>query len=386
MKIAAVTVSLGDYDTIKPVTPQEGIDFICVTDGECPEGWKLYATKSDNYLRDSRYFKMMTHEYLKEYDLVIYFDGNCEVRKSLNQILKYYKGDALFTKHPKRNCIYQEALICSQIGKKGVIEHAKKYANQGFPEDFGLWQGGIFVRPHNEKWNNLFEQWYKEFREGVERDQIALPFVFWKNKVMPDILPFGELSAFYYSARHNHKAPKVWHITSGRGDKNLGGEINRQVALMPDEDWICLRDGDTMFLNEYWAGQIEDIVKNNSHFNLIGCMTNRVGLKWLCHEGKISEDPDVRNHYHIAKDLASKYYDKVEPLHNTIAGHFMLFPKRVWNQIKFPEGLLINNGFVDYHFSKAVLDQLGGLGIAKGVYLFHYYRFHKHKLDRTHLI
>ena len=39
---------------------------------------------------------------------------------------------------------------------------------------------------------------------------------------------------------------KVHHITPGRSDLNYGKSINDIIYSLPDEDWICLRDIDTI--------------------------------------------------------------------------------------------------------------------------------------------
>lgn len=62
----------------------------------------------------------------------------------------------------------------------------------------------------------------------------------------------------------------------------------------------------------------------------------------------------------------------------------MLFPKRVWNQVKFKE----NINYFDDEFSKEVIKKGGKLGLMKGLYVYHLYRIWSEKPigDRGHLI
>ena len=66
---------------------------------------------------------------------------------------------------------------------------------------------------------------------------------------------------------------QVHHITPGRSDKNFGRSINQLIENLSDEDWICLRDIDTMPLHHrVFFKQCEDIA-NSGEFDLVGCMT-----------------------------------------------------------------------------------------------------------------
>lgn len=173
----------------------------------------------------------------------------------------------------------------------------------------------------------------------------------------------------------------IHYITPGHSDKNLGREINNYVKLVDDNDWICLRDIDTMpAYHEKFFEQCEELAK--SDYGLIGCMTNRIGLKHhLICELK-SEKTDWLFHRDLGKLLYYRYKHEInklnfnyEDISHGIAGFFMLFPKKVWNEVGgFKEGLFVDNAFIDWHFSKAVIKKGYKIGLAKGLYLIHMYR------------
>ncbi len=169
----------------------------------------------------------------------------------------------------------------------------------------------------------------------------------------------------------------VHHITPGRADKNLGKALNQLIEWLPDNDWICVRDIDTFPLNHrVFFKQCEDIAEANE-FDLVSCITNRQGVLYQCHEGKISEDFNIKNHVKIAKERYEKYGSKVEespqPL---IAGVMMLFSKQLWEDVgRFPEGGIAYQGsYLDNVLSRRVSSLGGKIGIAKGIYVFHLYR------------
>ena len=146
---------------------------------------------------------------------------------------------------------------------------------------------------------------------------------------------------------------------------------------MPDGDWICIRDGDTAFLHPFWSKQIEDIiVKNGAKFPLISCVTNRLGLEWQLPYG-FCNNPDILVHKERADECFDKYYDEVARSPRQTAGLFMLFPKTTWKAVPFVEGLTNGGTYVDFTFADQVMRKLGSIGIAKGLYLFHFYRFDK---------
>lgn len=169
---------------------------------------------------------------------------------------------------------------------------------------------------------------------------------------------------------------RVHHITSGRSDKNLGKAVNDIVKLMDDEDWICLRDIDSMpSYHEKFFEQVEGIAENSS-FGLVGCMTNRSGMVEQLHGGKCSIDTDWRHHRMIGKHLNTKYGNIVTETQTTIAGVMMLFSKKVWNKVGgWKEGSIrINGSFVDWHFCNDVINAGYKIGIAQGIYMIHMYR------------
>jgi GT2 family glycosyltransferase len=181
-------------------------------------------------------------------------------------------------------------------------------------------------------------------------------------------------------------ACNVHHITPGRSDKNLGKAINDIIRLLPNDDWICLRDIDTYpTYHEKFFDTCESIA-NKGEFDLVGCLTNRLGLPWQCVKGMYDET-DISKHRHKGIELYNENQDNTSLTPHNIAGIFMLFPKSTWLKVGgFKEGgIRIDGKFIDYHFSKAV-QRLGlKTGIANGVYLFHWYRFDKDRKNTEHL-
>lgn len=399
------TVNLNGYDTLKPVLHKESaFDYIVFTDDPKLKvhGWKtVVVKKKKDHLKFSRELKINIHKFVAGYSMYIYIDANFTVNKPLGEYAaRYFKGGLLVHKHGVRDCIYQEALEVEKIGsesKEILYPQMREYSRQGMPKNFGLTRNGFFIRDNSV--NGFMEKWYAEIEKHSYRDQISLPYVIWKYRpsnlyiIEPIfmkrylILNAHKTSRTLVKNGKKQTAPRVWYFTPGRGDKNLGQSYNDHCALAGPDDWICVRDGDTIFLNPYWPKQIEDIIiKHGDRYPLISCYTNRLGLEWQLPYG-FSENSDILHHTKLADKHYQEFYDEVITSPRETAGLFMLFPKSTWDKVKFEPGLTNGGTFIDWAFANAVMTKLGRIGIAKGIYLFHFYRFNrKNKRDYEHLL
>lgn len=154
-----------------------------------------------------------------------------------------------------------------------------------------------------------------------------------------------------------------------QGFPNIGGAINSCVASLPDDCYICLRDGDTMFLTSDWGTQIEQIIQANPQYDLITCMTNRLGVKEQLINGQFMEG-DISHQIEVAKTSWQDHGITVIPA-RLAAGLCMIFRKSLWKNVGgFPEFDIT----FDRVFSQKVIKSGSKIGIATGLYIFHNYR------------
>lgn len=170
-------------------------------------------------------------------------------------------------------------------------------------------------------------------------------------------------------------------------EKNIGKALNEFCELVPENAWICLQDGDIMYLTPDWGRQIAEVIERHGNdFDLFGCVTNRLGRTIQRAPEVDYNNHDIKYHYEIAVKLRDANYCEVKDITSTryIAGMFMLFRKSLWNRIKFQE----NTPFFDDHFSHSVIQQGGRLGLMTGLYIYHLYRIWSDtpSKDRTHLL
>lgn len=156
-------------------------------------------------------------------------------------------------------------------------------------------------------------------------------------------------------------------------DKNIGREYNRLIDLMPDGSWIGLTDHDAMFLRPDSKAQIEHCINEHGHcFDVFGVLTNRLYGDHQRFNGEFSDNADVNHHLGIADLLHVSSFGYVSETKINIAGLCMVFNKDTWLRVG---GFNEDSICLDKEFTDAVMRTGGRLGICKGVYVFHLYRW-----------
>lgn len=160
----------------------------------------------------------------------------------------------------------------------------------------------------------------------------------------------------------------IHYITPFSASKNIGKEYNERISELPDDCYIVLRDGDTMFLTPDWGRQIESIITANPDYSIITCKTNRLGLPDLVAD--FMDHSEISKHIDCANEVWDLFKTIISP--TPIApGMLMIFHKSVWEQNKFKEKSI----YFDREFSASVIAKGGKIGVALGLYIFHLYRW-----------
>lgn len=168
------------------------------------------------------------------------------------------------------------------------------------------------------------------------------------------------------------EAVQIRFIQPFSQSKNIGFEYNQCISELPDDCYVVLRDMDTLPLRSDWGNQIYKVIEANPAYQIIGCMTNRLRAPYQLVKGKFSDDPDISNHIEIANQLWDEKGTLVTEV-PLVAGMCMIFHKSICEQIKFDE----NTIFFDKRFCEQARKLKMKIGVARGVYLFHLYRFGK---------
>lgn len=378
MKKAIYTVITNSYDTLKePKIISKGFDYICFTDNPDLKSrtWKIiFIDRPSKHLQ--REIKIKTHEFLPDYDITIYVDGNMVMKRDMGSLVS--NGQLLFIHHSTRNCVYKEgeAVIgFRKDSRANVDKQIEAYKSEGMPFDFGMYQTGIIVRRKTRSVIEFCNFWWAELEKYSHRDQLSVTYAVWKTGIKPLVMESKTMGKYVAIFNHNYNYYpkvdyndlKVFYSTPARSDKNIGLAYNEFMSTVPDDAWVCLRDGDTMFTTPDWPKHIEDIIiENGNKFELIGCMTNRLRGKHQLVDGMFEEE-SITKHLEAAKDIRSNEVVSA----NGIAGLCLIFRKSLWDKVKFKE----NSIYFDTEFCNAVRNIGGRIGVAKGLYLIHLYRW-----------
>ncbi|AKL95227.1 glycosyltransferase [Clostridium aceticum] len=197
-KIAVYTAITGKYEKLKePRFVSKKCDYICFTDDKSMKSniWEIRKIKnpSDHLIKTARRYKILPHLYLPDYEYSIWVDGSMLIIGDLNKLLKKELDNEkmAFFKHPTRDCLYDEARVCSRKkdNPKIISKQIERYKLAGYKKNQGLIASGVIMRKHNEaEVKKLMKAWWNEVASFSIRDQISFNYVAWKNKASYKII------------------------------------------------------------------------------------------------------------------------------------------------------------------------------------------------------
>lgn len=182
---------------------------------------------------------------------------------------------------------------------------------------------------------------------------------------------------------------RIFYFTPYSIDKELGTAYNESCSIVPNSnDYIALMDADTMFLSPNYGRLIHDIlVTHGDTFDLFTCFATRIGNKEQRYNEIIDEDRDLVSLKNKVLECEAAYGNTVTELSRLISGHFLLFKKSLWEEIKFPlethRGKILG---IDNKWSNNVLKSGRRIARINGLLMVHYYRLTNGREHKEHLL
>jgi hypothetical protein len=109
--------------------------------------------------------------------------------------------------HFSRKCIYDELSACLKFEKDdpGIMkEQINLYREDGFPENYGLFENNIIYREHlDENVIKIMNGWWWWIKNYSRRDQLSLTYILWKNNFL--------ISPLSNTPYRNSKKISLWH-------------------------------------------------------------------------------------------------------------------------------------------------------------------------------
>lgn len=192
--IQVFTSITGGKDTLRDDQNIGNAKWTAFTNGGTSKVWDIQPVydrfKSDR--RNSRIYKMLPHLFTTA-RYSIWIDANLALRITPEELVDRYlqEHDIAMFKHPVRDCLYDEAMVCAKKGlddPEVIIEQVKTYEENGYGKHKGLPECNVIVRRHTDKVREFNEAWWAEYCRYSVRDQISCMYAVDKVGISINIL------------------------------------------------------------------------------------------------------------------------------------------------------------------------------------------------------
>lgn len=237
IRATVLTALMDDYDTLRPILPQDGaeVDWVCFTDSKRlrdesspvwndapewhhPTGWRIvwYDRPAGEHPNRAAKLPKMQPWIFTDAPTSVWLDASFRVVSprfvvdTVTAAQESESGIAQF-RHPWRGCLFAEAQESIRLPKynrqiEAITLQEHTYRDAGMPADWGLWATGVIARRHDDPVFKWGLDWGREIVEYSYQDQVSHPFVCWRHGLRPVDLPGDHFHngwlAYVGSARH----------------------------------------------------------------------------------------------------------------------------------------------------------------------------------------
>ena len=213
-EIAVVTANIGIYDkeatNLQIINNYNYFDWYYFVDEKSrnlSNDWNVTYLDINNHkinfhnninMMYAKYFKVQSNkiELLQKYKYIIWIDSSIIINNInfvldiLNIIQENYNTDFFIYEHYCRNNIYDELNISINLDKYNnlnIIGQVDNYYYNNY-KDTNLYEAGFFIYKNNNLMHIILNEWWDEIIKYSYQDQISLPYILWKNNIIPNIL------------------------------------------------------------------------------------------------------------------------------------------------------------------------------------------------------
>ena len=200
---AVYTALIGNYDQLSPIKFRSSIKFVVFTDNSAlsVRGWEKRDIADLSGLPRgmpnwmiNRYLKMHPHVFLPEFEETLYVDANIQLLRDPAPLfdVNLSNGDIAIPYHMERGDIRDELNACLRTGKvgnddyKSMLLRLRFYEEQSMPRRH-MTENNVIFRRNSPAVRWAMKVWWDEVRQGMPRDQIALPYALHKTGI--DVVP-----------------------------------------------------------------------------------------------------------------------------------------------------------------------------------------------------
>ncbi|GAD90058.1 hypothetical protein VHA01S_032_00080 [Vibrio halioticoli NBRC 102217] len=212
-KYLVYTCIFGNYDNLQEISQKsDSIDYICITDdlNLTSNTWNIkYVELSRKPNEANREYKMLPHKFFPMYESSIYVDGNISIQQDLIDFFKDKDTILSISPHSLRNCIYKEAKACikeNKLSEEVVLNLIEYLKSEDYPKNNGLFENNILFRRNTYKLNLVMEDWFDLFCNGIQRDQLTLCYLLYKQDLCVKRMDHGPRYSHKFFKLHLHKS------------------------------------------------------------------------------------------------------------------------------------------------------------------------------------
>lgn len=181
------TCLMGGYEGLheQPAQAASKIPFLCFTDGDLPEtvGWKIIRIEPSfpaDPVRSQRYFKIMAHRHLLDFDASLYIDNSVQLLQPPEMMFGSLLGNHAMAllHHSFRETVLDEFLEVSRLGlddQARILEQMNHYLlhHPDILQQRPLSCGILLRRHHEEVVREAMEIWFGQVLRYSRRDQLS---------------------------------------------------------------------------------------------------------------------------------------------------------------------------------------------------------------------
>ena len=179
-KFAIYTACIGGYDNIlQPEVIDERFDYFLFTNDVREESvgvWQVQKVEYTNpdMTRIARYVKTHPEELLPEYEATLWLDSSLQIISQYiyNRFVELFNQgfNIASVKHPKRDCIYDEAYVIYGLDtEENIFRWCHRLRKENYPRHRGMFENNIIFRTHNERVKEVDTMWWKLYEQNKSR-------------------------------------------------------------------------------------------------------------------------------------------------------------------------------------------------------------------------
>lgn len=217
MSMVIATAIFGAYDPLRRPKIVADVSHICLTDR--PQNvppWRCVVVNPEQPDRRLKAYecKILAHKYLNQ-QIIFWVDANLSMKiDPLSWVEKYLaRRDLAVPKHPRRDCVYQEAEACIRFkrftpSKRAILDQVASYKIEGYPAHNGMIEGPVLLRRMTPQIIEFCELWWQEAMKFSSRMQLSFNYLMWKLGMEYEEIPVQDFQGGFKKWRHLKGDPK----------------------------------------------------------------------------------------------------------------------------------------------------------------------------------